>query len=109
MSEVPTPVFKMDNYKMYECQVEVCAEVCGLEKKKQALVLWLNLPDDHASDIKYKIYNEVKNNLKTDQGVVKFMEVMAKALKPTEQNQVMNLFLDFFINMKRNNKETIME
>ena len=80
-----------------------------MEKAKQASILWLTLPDDHASDIKAKIYNEIKDDLKTDEGVTKFLGVMAKAFKPAEQNQVLKLFLDFFVNMKKNNKETIME
>ena len=109
LSKVPVPVFKGENYEMYEHQVEVWAEVCGVEKAKQASILWLTLPDDHASDIKAKIYNEIKDDLKTDEGVTKFLGVMAKAFKPAEQNQVLKLFLDFFVNMKKNNKETIME
>ena len=84
LSKVPVPVFKMDNYEMYEYehQVEVWADVCGVEKTKQASILWLSLPDEHASDIKTKIYNEIKDDLKTEQGVVKFLGVMAKAFKP---------------------------
>ena len=109
LAKVPVPVFKGDNYEMYEHQVEVWAEVCGVEKVKQASILWLSLPDEHASDIKAKIYNEIKDDLKTEAGVTKFLEVMAKAFKPAEQNQVLKLFLDFFVKMKRSNKETIME
>jgi len=109
LSKVLVPVFKGNNYEMYEHQVEVWAEVCGVEKKKQASILWLNLPDDHASDIKAKIYDEMKEDLKTEAGVTKFLGIMAKAFKPAEQNQVLKLFLDFFVNMKRGNNETIME
>ena len=108
-SRIPVPMFKADNYEMYESQVEVWAEVCGIDKTKQASVLWLTLPDDHASDIKAKIYNEIKDDLKTETGVTKFLAVMAKAFKPAEQNQVLKVFLDFFVNMKRGNNEKIME
>ena len=76
--EVPVlekvPVFKADNYEMYEHQVEVWEEMCGVKKSKQASVLWLTLPDDHASYIKAKIYNKIKDDLKTDAGVNKFLK-----------------------------------
>ena len=108
-NRIPVPTFKADNYEMYESQVEVWAEVCGIDKTKQASVLWLTLPDDHASDIKAKIYNEIKAELKTETGVTKFLEVMAKAFKPAEQNQVLKVFLEFFVNMKRGSNEKIME
>ena len=42
---------------MYEHQVKVWAEVCSVEKTKQASILWLALPDKNASDIKAKIFN----------------------------------------------------
>ena len=42
---------------MYEYQVEVCS----VEKTKQALILWLALPDEHASNIKAKIFNESRS------------------------------------------------
>ena len=35
LSKVPVPVFKTDNYEMYEHHMEVWAEVCGVEKTKQ--------------------------------------------------------------------------
>jgi len=109
LSKVPVPVFKGVNYESYEQQVEMWVEVCGVEKEKQATILWLHLSDEHASDIKTKIYNEIKAEMKTETGVKKFIEVMAKAYKPAEQNQVMKLFLEFFVKMKKNSKETIME
>ena len=40
-NRIPVPTFKADNYEMYESQVEVWAEVCGIDKTKQASVLWL--------------------------------------------------------------------
>ena len=95
LAKVPLPMFKGDNYKMYEHQVEVWAEVCGVEKTKQASILWLTLPDEYASDIKAKKFNEIKDNLKTEEGVTNFLGIIAKALKPAEQNQVM-VFLEFF-------------
>ena len=107
-NRIPVPTFKADNYEMYAIQVEVWAEFCGIDKTKQASVLWLTLPDDHASNIKAKIYNEIKAKLKTETGVTKFLEVMAKAFKPAEQNQVLKVFLDFFVNMKRGSNEKIM-
>ena len=90
------PVFKGDNYEMYKHQTEVC----GLEKAKQASVLWLTLPDEHVSDIKANYYNKIKDKFKTKAGLTKFLEVMPKAFKPVEQNKVMKAFLDFFVNLK---------
>ena len=49
LAKVPVPMFKGDNYEMYEHQVKVWAEVCGVEKTRQASILWLALPDQHKS------------------------------------------------------------
>ena len=54
MSGVEVPVFKADNYEKYKYQVEMWAKVCGLEKMKQAPILWLDPPNDHLSNIKIK-------------------------------------------------------
>ena len=107
--KVQRPKFKMDNYKMYEIEVEMWTEMCEVEKKKQAMVLWMDFPRDHPSEINTKICQEIKEELKTEQGVTKLLEVMAKAFKLAEQNQVMKIFLDFFVNMKKNPKETMMD
>ena len=84
-------------------------EVCGVEKSKQTSILWLTLPDDHVSDITEKIYKEIKEDLRTGVMVTKFLPVMAKAFKPAEQNQVLKAFLDFFVIIKRGNREENME
>ena len=44
-----------------------------------------------------------------EEGVTKFLGVMAKAFKPAEQNQVMKVFLKFFVSIKKSSKERIME
>ena len=44
-----------------------------------------------------------------EEGVTKFLGVMAKAFKPAKQNQVMKVFLKFFVSIKKSSKERIME
>ena len=51
--------------------------MCGLEKK-QAMELWRNLPNKNANYIKIKVLDEIKEELKTEHGVQKFLEVMAR-------------------------------
>ena len=63
-AKVPVPVFS-DNYEQYSNKVKIWQKVCGLPKNQQALVLWLNLPDNHSSDIKDKIFNEIGGPTKT--------------------------------------------
>ena len=55
-AKVPVPVFS-DNYEQYSNKVKIWQKVCGLPKNQQALVLWLNLPDNHSSDINDKGQN----------------------------------------------------
>ena len=64
LAKVPAPVFKGDNYEMYKHQVEVWAEVCSMEKTKQVSILWLALPDKHASDIKAEILMRSRTTLR---------------------------------------------
>ena len=46
-------------------------------------MLWYNLPDNHSSDIKAKIYNEVGvENLKAEIGLDAFVAVIDEAFKP---------------------------
>ena len=54
MSEIPVPVFKDGNFEMFEKQVEEWARMSGVDKKKQAAILWLTLPDENAENIKNK-------------------------------------------------------
>ena len=51
--------------------------MCGLEKK-QAMELWRKLPNKNANYIKIKVLDEIKEELKTEHGVQKFLEVMAR-------------------------------
>ena len=53
--KVPVPVFK-DNYEQYANKIKIWDKVCGLKEDQKASVLWLNLPNDHPSDINDKIY-----------------------------------------------------
>ena len=71
MLDGEVPVLEANNYEKYKYQVEMWAKKCGLE---------LNLPNDQPSNIKIKIYKEIKEEVKTEQGVTKLMKVIAKAL-----------------------------
>ena len=107
-AKVPVPVFS-DNYEQYSNKVKIWQKVCGLPKNQQALVLWLNLPDNHSSNIKEKIFNEIEVEMETDEGVKKFIEVMDKAFKPSKQNEIYQIFLDFMIQMKKKDEEDMRE
>ena len=91
MSEIPVPVFKDNNFEMYKQQVEKWARISGVDKEKQAAILWLTLPDESASDIKTKIYKEIKEELKKEVGVQMLLNIMAEAFKPAKQSQVQDV------------------
>ena len=48
-TRVPTPMFKRsETYEQYKNKVKLWQIVSGLDKNKQAIVLWLNLPQNNA-------------------------------------------------------------
>ena len=104
---VPVPRFG-ESYESYMANVEVWKLLCGLPKTEQGIMLWYNLPDDHSSDIKAKIYNEVGvEKLKAEDGLDSFVKAMDEAFKPEAEVKAYEVFVDFFVNFKRKPVEKI--
>ena len=75
------PKFDANNYEGYVAEVTVWQKLCGVPKAEQGILLWYNLPSDHSSDIKAKIYNKVGvTDLSKEDGVDKFINAMNEAL-----------------------------
>ena len=91
-TRVPVPKFG-ESYESYIANVEVWRLLCGLPKTEQGIMLWYNLPDDHSSDIKAKIYNEVGvDKLKEEDGVATFVAAMDEAFKPEAEVKAYEVF-----------------
>ena len=107
-TRVPVPVFSADNYKAYSDEVEMWREVCNVPKAKQGIMLWLALPRGDASDIKELILSKVgKDELKTEQGVDRFVQAMEEAFKPADEIRDMEVYRDFYKKMERKDGEKI--
>ena len=69
-TRVAVPEFSEEQFKTYMEEVMLWREVCDVPKAKQGIVLWLNLPRDHSSDIKELIMAEIGiDELKTENGI----------------------------------------
>ena len=100
------PEFDPDNYEGYVAEVTVWQKLCGVSKAEQGTLLWYNLPSDHSSDIKTKIYNEVGvTDLSKEDGVNKFINAMNEAFKPEDEVKAYDVFMKFFVNNKRKPEE----
>ena len=106
-TRVPVPKFG-ESYESYAANVEVWKLLCGLPKTEQGIMLWYNLPDDHSSDIKAKIYNEVGvEKLQAEDGLDTFVKAMDEAFKPEAEVKAYEVFVDFFVDLKRKPEEKI--
>ena len=106
-TRVPVPKFG-ESYESYAANVEVWKLLCGLPKTEQGIMLWYNLPDDHSSDIKAKIYNEVGvEKLKAEDGLNTFVKAMDEAFKPEAEVKAYEVFVNFFVDLKRKPEEKI--
>ena len=102
------PKFDANNYEGYVAEVTVWQKLCGVPKAEQGILLWYNLPSDHSSDIKAKIYNEVGvTDLSKEDGVDKFINAMNEAFKPEDEVKAYDVFVEFFVDMKRKPEEKI--
>ena len=60
--------------------------MCGLDKEKQGIVLWLALPSNDPRDIKELIHVKVgADEQRKETGLQKFMEATDEAFKPTDE------------------------
>ena len=110
--KVPIPVFAADHigFDAYMKEVKAWRRLCGLPKADQGVMLWMQLPRDHASDIKAKIEAEIGfDDLKKEDGVDKFVQAMEDTFRQTEELHVFEVYKDFFKEIKRKEKETITE
>lgn len=83
------------NFDRYISNIEVWRGLCGLAKKEQDIILWYILPDNHISDIKVKIYNEVGVAVLKEEGIVEnFITVMNEAFKQEEEVKAYEVFGD---------------
>ena len=79
MSLKINPPILGENFERYKQDLEIWKIVTNVEKKKQgtAIALTLQLPDDHPSGIKGKVFKEIKlAELEKDTGLgclIKFM------------------------------------
>ena len=100
--------FCAHNFKAYSEEVEMWREVCNILKAKQGIMLWLALPRGNPSDIKELIMSKVgKEELKKETGVDRFVQAMEEAFKPTDEIRDMEVYRNFYQNMKRKEGEKI--
>ena len=83
MNEVKTtvklPEFDSENINMYIDELEMWQMVSEVDKKKQALLVWLTLPKDHPSNLKQFIHDSIgKEGLNADDGMEKLVNAMKK-------------------------------
>ena len=102
-TRIAVPEFSEEQFKTYMEEVMLWHEVCDVPKAKQGIVLWLNLPRDHSSDIKELIMAEIGiDELKTENGIERFIVAMNNAFKPTDEIRDMDVYRDFYKKMERN-------
>ena len=76
-TRVAVPTFNQERFESYLSQIKAWRVLCGLPAKEQGVLLWYTLPDDHPSDIKDKIMDEIGlEALLVDTGVDVFIEKM---------------------------------
>ena len=74
--KVPIPVFAAHHigFDADMKQVTAWRRLCGLPKADQGVMLWMQLPREHASNIKAKIEMEIGfDDLEKEDGVDKFV------------------------------------
>ena len=101
--KVPIPVFTADHigFNAYMKEVKAWRRLCGLPKADQGVMLWMQLPRDHASDIKAKIEAKIGfDDLEKEDRVDKFVQAMEDTFRQTEELHVFEVYKDFFKDMK---------
>ena len=107
-TRVAVPEFSEEQFKTYMEEVMLWREVCDVPKAKQGIVLWLNLPRDHSSNIKELIMAEIGiDELKTENGIERLIAAMNNAFKPTDEIRDMDVYRDFYKKMERKKGEKI--
>ena len=77
--EPPSFVSDRKSYDAYKRELTVWALATSVEKKKQALIIALSLPDTHDSNIKEKVFAEIEiEDLNSDDGMKNLIEFLDK-------------------------------
>ena len=107
-TRIAVPQFSSEQFKVYMEEVELWREVCDVPKVKQGIMLWLQLPRDHPSDIKELIMAQIgMDTLKSEDGIDRFMEAMNEAFKPSDEMRDIEVYRDFYKKMERKEGEKI--
>ena len=107
-TRVKVPQFSDEDFRTYMDEVEMWREVAGVAKEKQGMLLWLELPRHHPSDIKALIMNKIgKEELKKETGADKFVTAMQEAFGEADEVRDFEVYKGFYKNMQRKPEEKI--
>jgi hypothetical protein len=107
-TRVKVPLFSDEDFRTYMDEVEMWREVAGVAKEKQGMLLWLELPRHHPSDIKDLIMNKIgKEELKKETGADKFVTAMEEAFGQADEVRDFEVYKGFYKNMQRKPEEKI--
>ena len=106
-TRIAVPQFSSEQFKVYMEEVELWREVCDVPKVKQGIMLWLQLPRDHPSDIKELKMNKIgREELKKETGIEKFVKAMEEAFKPTPEVKYYDVYKKFYRHEKERKRKS---
>ena len=109
-TRIPIPMFAKESFRMYMDKVDIWKEVCQIVKAKQGMVLLMHLPRETPSDIKELIMASVGlAELKLETGINKFINAMNEAFKPTDEVSELEIYVNYYTNMKKKWDESIVD
>ena len=74
----------------------------------QATILWLDLPRDNKSDIKYLIFSKVgEEELQKETGLQKFMKAKNEAFQPSDEPRHLEIYNNYYVHRKKKTGEEI--
>ncbi len=109
--KISAPVFGGDKkFEQYMMEVDAwCAVQHGVEKKDQAVVLALSLPDNDTTGVKDKLFHDIPlTELNCEGGVQKFKDFMNGLFKRDDLTMVYERYSQFE-NCRRESSETVEE
>ena len=86
---VQMPKFDRDNIQLYVNDLETWLFLTELNKKKQALVIWMSLPNDDPSNIKQSITNSIGNKMKEGEDAQTFINRFNAVYNAISKKQTM--------------------
>ena len=95
--KVPIPVLTSDkSYERYRLELNCWLKLDLMDVKKQGLAIALSLPDNHASKIKDKVFNQLQlDDLAKSDGVTKILALLDKHLGKDELSDQYDKFVAF--------------